>query len=591
MAELSRTFNIRLPGGRILKAKESEILSDVLRRAGYPLLAVCQGRGTCGKCLVEITKGRLPPRGDREAHLLEQKKLSSSFRMACQFRIKGDLDIRIPRQSVFQETKILKKGTHVPFVFSPPAQRLFLSLPESSVSDPISFQERLEKSLGRRIHLSIHIIRGLDEKTLRADALWVIVDHEGRIIDIALEDAPRGHFGIAVDIGTTTVVMALADFESGIVDHSMAMNRQAYYGSDVVSRLTYAFSDPAGLSHLNRKIIQTLNHMVQELCERNHIDAERITQMTVACNTAMNHFLFSAPTGTLAVAPFHAVFQKPGEFRAHDIGVRIHPEGGVYTAPNIRSFVGGDISAGLLATGLFEREGNYLFVDLGTNGEIVLKKGKRMIATSTAAGPAFEGATISQGSMAVPGAICGAEWKQGLVCHTIDNEPPAGICGTGLLDLVGIFLERGDLGPSGEIQNKSKILSVTDTISITQRDIRELQMAIAAVKTGIRLLLRRFGIGPADLDGLFVAGAFGNELNIDCTRKIGLLPPLMDSKIFFVGNASLAGAVMSLLSVTERRKLEKNTRRIRFVSLASDPLFQDTFIDAFRFGEGFFGDD
>jgi uncharacterized 2Fe-2S/4Fe-4S cluster protein (DUF4445 family) len=253
--------------------------------------------------------------------------------------------------------------------------------------------------------------------------------------------------------------------------------------------------------------------------------------------------------------------------------------------PNIRSFVGGDIAAGLAATEFAARPGNALFIDLGTNGEIVLKKGPRFLATSTAAGPAFEGMSISCGMLAVPGAVHKAEWRDGdFRLHTIGGGAARGLCGTGLIDVLAHALARGLVGKDGRIAGPEKKLRLSERLSLGQQDIREVQLAAAAFKTGVRMMLDEFGLGLGDLDAVFVAGAFGSALDIPNSRALGLLPGVPEEKILFVGNASLAGARKLLLSDPARTAVEALVSSVDHVSLAARPEFQDLFVRALELG-------
>jgi uncharacterized 2Fe-2S/4Fe-4S cluster protein (DUF4445 family) len=268
---------------------------------------------------------------------------------------------------------------------------------------------------------------------------------------------------------------------------------------------------------------------------------------------------------------------------AKDLGFPINKRGKVYISPNIKSFVGGDISAGLIATGLDRKKGNHLFIDLGTNGEVVLKTEEKLAATSTAAGPAFEGINIQCGMPALPGAIYKASRGKPLKISTINDIPARGICGTGLIDLTSLFLENGQITPEGRLIAQSKKIQITDKIYLHQKDIREIQLAIGAVKTGIQMMMEKFNLKKKDLDGIFIAGAFGNYLNISNSMKVGLLPHVETEKIHFIGNGSLAGAKALLLSSPARDKIETLVKHIRFISLAMDPSFQKKFIASLRF--------
>jgi uncharacterized 2Fe-2S/4Fe-4S cluster protein (DUF4445 family) len=263
--------------------------------------------------------------------------------------------------------------------------------------------------------------------------------------------------------------------------------------------------------------------------------------------------------------------------------LRVNPNARVYAAPNIKSFVGGDISAGLLAIDMANRKGNHLFIDLGTNGEIVLKTEKKFVATSTAAGPAFEGMNIGSGMLALPGAIFKAEKKHRLILHTIGSTKPQGICGTGLIDLVAIYLGEGRITPTGKIVDGNGKIEIASGIYLTQKDVREIQLALAAVKSGIRMICEKFRLKKEDLDNVFIAGAFGNYLNTKNAMRIGLLPRIDPQKIVFVGNSSLAGARAMLLSEPVRKGAESLLKKIQYISLATDPRFQECFIDSLNF--------
>jgi uncharacterized 2Fe-2S/4Fe-4S cluster protein (DUF4445 family) len=297
----------------------------------------------------------------------------------------------------------------------------------------------------------------------------------------------------------------------------------------------------------------------------------------------MSHLLLGVPVRFLATAPYLAVFSRLPELEAREVGLAIHPRAKVYFAPNIRSYVGGDIASGLLASRLASRRGNLLFIDLGTNGEIVLKAGGELLATSTAAGPAFEGMNISCGMPALPGAIYEVEDDGTLRVFTLGGASARGICGTGLIDVIAIALRRGDIAAGGAIRNAQKKIPVSETIALTQEDVRQMQLAAAAVKTGMRMMLKIAGLSVSDLDGIYIAGAFGSYLNIRNSMELGILPRLEQRKIRFIGNSSLAGARLLLVAQKEREKIESLVAKVRYFSLASDPEFQNMFISALEF--------
>jgi uncharacterized 2Fe-2S/4Fe-4S cluster protein (DUF4445 family) len=411
-----------------------------------------------------------------------------------------------------------------------------------------------------------------------------VLHNDNEILALEPGDTTRYCYGLAVDVGTTTLVAELVDLNNGeSIDSATENNSQIKYGMDIVSRISFSYQNTDNLVKLQDSILKTLSRMTEGLLKKNGIPPDKVYEVILAGNTAMNHLLLGVPVNTLAVSPFHAVYHTLPEIMVEDLGFRLNPNARAYIVPNIKSFVGGDISAGLQAIGLANRPGNHLFIDLGTNGEIVLKTEKKFVATSTAAGPAFEGMNISSGMLALPGAIHKVEKKGRLVFHTIEGESPRGICGTGLIDLIALLLEEGKISSTGKINEGTGRISVTGKISITQQDVREIQLAVAAVKTGIRMILEKYYIEKESLDNVFIAGAFGNYLNIKNATRIGLLPRVEPSKIIFIGNSSLAGARALLLSKQARSKTEVLIRKIHYISLASDPRFQEIFVDSLHF--------
>jgi len=571
-----------------ISAARGDLLADRILEAGIDLSLYCNKKGMCGKCFVEIKDGALPLPDEQEKTLLKQKQLAENYRLACKYKIKSNLAINIPEISILQKTLILKTGIQLPLLIDPPVKKYFLELKKPGLVDPHSSLELIEKFFRKkRLKISLDLLKELPAQ-LEKDKYRITVTlfNDDEIMTVESGDTTERNFGLAVDIGTSTLVVELIDLNQGTsLDIETANNSQMKYGLDVVSRITFAFTDQKNLDILQDSITKTLSQMIRQLLKRNTINPQHVYEIVIAGNTAMNHLLLGTPVKTLAVSPFHAVFRAIPELPATQLGFPINKAGKVYIVANIKSFVGGDISAGLMATDLSNRKGTYLFIDLGTNGEIVLKTEKMFIATSTAAGPAFEGMNISSGMLALPGAIFKAEKKNKLVLHTIGNMSPRGICGTGLIDLVALFLDDGEIAPSGAIADKSKTIPVAKNISITQKDVREIQLAVAAIKSGIRMILKKFRLTKEQLDGVFIAGAFGNYLNIDNAMKLGLLPTIDPKRIAFIGNSSLAGARALLLSKEARRKTETIIKKIQYISLATDPQFQDYFIDALEFGD------
>jgi uncharacterized 2Fe-2S/4Fe-4S cluster protein (DUF4445 family) len=572
---------------KTIRAKRGELLADKIVESGIDLSLYCQKKGVCGKCYVEIVEGYLPPLDEKEGHSLKKKRLNQNYRLACRYRINGDVVIHIPPKSLIQKTLILKTGIRRPLSIDPLVKKYFLQINEPGLAHPHSLLSEWRKQLRKKtLKLPLNVLQALPEILKKGGQKITTVMHgKDEILAVEPGDTTDRSYGLAVDLGTTTLVVELVDLNTGeSVDAATGNNGQMKYGMDIVSRISYAFESPDNRIKLQAAVIKTLSQMIEQLLENNQVSRDNVYEMVFAGNTAMNHLLLGASVNTLALAPFNAVFHKLPPFMAKEIGIRLHPNAKAYIVPNIKSFVGGDISAGLQATDLANLEGALLFVDLGTNGEIVLKTEKKFVATSTAAGPAFEGMNIGSGMLALPGAIYKAEKKNRLILHTIGKEKPQGICGTGLIDLMALFLEEGKISSNGKITGKLNKIEITGDIAITQKDVREIQLAVSAVKTGVRMICEKHRIKIVDLDRVYIAGAFGNYLNTKNAMRIGLLPGIDPDKIVFVGNSSLAGARALLLSQHAREKTESLIRKVHYISLATDMRFQQYFIDSLNFG-------
>lgn len=573
--------------GRTLQARRGELLSDALERSGIPLRLDCNKRGICGQCLVEILKGNREDVSEREKFWQKQKGLSRNHRLACQFQVGESLEIRLPLESMIQEIPVLPRLSPSFIKLHPAIKKYVLELCRPKLASPSSLFESILEGLGSNyLKISLSLLRKLGTELRKANfEVAAIVHRDKEILSLRPARPSPPLYGLAVDVGTTTLAMELVDLERGkTVDSLAGLNGQAKRGVDVVSRISEAVSAGDKARQLRALVLDSLNQLTIRLAEQNRISPSSIYEIVVSGNTAMTHLLLGVPVDSLGVAPYHAVFSRLPYLSAREVRLVAHPEAKVYFSPNIKSFVGGDIASGLLATRLHRRKGNCLFIDLGTNGEIVLKTAEALVASSTAAGPAFEGMNISCGMPAFPGAIYKVESQdRRLRLFTIGNQPARGVCGTGLIDLIAISLEEGWISANGKILTEERTIHAAKNIRLTQSDVRQMQLACAAIKTGIRLMLKQNGLRETDLDKILIAGAFGSYLNIQNAMRIGLLPSLAGGRIIFVGNSSLAGARLLLLAAKERERIEKLIQRIQYVSLASDPRFEDEFVQALEF--------
>jgi len=596
------------PTGRQVYVLPNSILLEAAAQAGLILQTPCGGGGKCGKCKVRVVAGICKPSANC-VPVLGRENVENGYRLACQAKVGGDLTIEIPAESLFEsQQQILVQGAGEEFHVQPAVSKRYIELGKPDQNDARSDIERIRAAIKPDDFddISIATLRMLSPALRRHSFQGTIVLADHELIDFEPGDTTSRCYGVAVDVGTTTVVGMLVNLKTGAdIAVDARLNPQTSYGDDVISRIRKCREESAGLSQLQRVMIGALNDIIDKLVLDGKINRSDIYEIVLAGNTTMQQIACGIDPSALGEMPFVPVFTNALEFHAADLGLDIHHSGRVYVFPQIGGFVGGDTVAGLVASRLSSREGTVLFVDIGTNGEIVLKHNENIMATSVAAGPAFEGARISCGMRATSGAIDKVVLKDDLVFNVIGNTRPAGLCGSGLIDLVAELLRIGALDATGRILAPSELpvslpkamskrfveqdggvnfilAHKADTVSgqpllITQKDIRELQLATAAIKTGINILLRMERLGPGDIDNILLAGAFGNFIRRNHACRMGLLPAIPRDKISFIGNASLMGAKRSLLSVAEKENAAKMAETVRHVDLSLSPEFQAEF--------------
>ncbi len=481
------------------------------------------------------------------------------------------------------------------------------------------------------------MVRELPRRLREAHFQGTAVLDRDRLIDFEPGNTEWDSFGVAIDLGTTTLVAALLDLATGRqVRIASRLNPQTRFGDDVLTRILMARRREGlsprrdGLEQLQRLVAEALDEMIGELCDATGIARRQVYHATLAGNTTMQQIFCGIDPGPLGEVPFVAAVRQGLAFPAAEGGLGIHPRGRVYVLPIIGAFVGGDIVGGILATGLADCTSPTLLIDIGTNGEIVLAADGKLTATSTAAGPAFEGARIAQGMRASHGAIEKVVVNQRLHVHVIGHVPPVGLCGSALIDATAELLRHGLVSPQGRLLPPEELpqgvlpdlarrIEVRDPahtsgplplvsapggpeiafvladapaagggmkVALTDRDLREVQLASGAIRAGIELLLKRHGLGPKDLDRVLLAGGFGNYIRRGNALRIGLLPPGIEpSRIRYQGNTSLAGARLACLSARCQEACEELAARTEHVNLSLEPNFADTFADAMLFPE------
>ncbi len=561
------------------------LLIDAIRQAGLSVDAPCGGRGQCKKCRVQVLTGSAP--GEQ---------------LSCQFPVTEDIEVRLPDTSM--EGHILEAGTGTADLSSPNVSSVDAVIPAPKIGESDSICRRVKDTLSLARPVPLALSRDLHHRLQELDFRGNFVLCLGDLA--AVRKAASPCFVLACDIGTTTVVSYLLEAGTGRqVSVSSMLNPQAAYGADVISRCEYDTSHSE--KELTVLIRSAINSLMLANAQKAGISPEDIFLAVIAGNTCMEHLYLGVSTESLISAPYLATVDEGQFLSPAEAGLSINPGGKVAVLPSISGFVGGDTVGVLLSLPEDTFSQMTLVLDIGTNGELVLGKGDRLYTCSTAAGPAFEGAKIACGMRGTDGAVDHVTLREGALSFTtVGNLPPAGICGSGLIDLIRCLLDLGIVSSRGRLEKPSKWqpqaaalygdrLTVKDGtaaflltddpegIYISQKDIREVQLAKAAIATGITLLCEQFGAGPEAIQSVLLAGAFGNYMAPDSACRIGLIPACLEDRIRPIGNAAGEGAKLAALS---RRMLERASyiaRHVDFVELATSKTFQTAYIGNLNF--------
>ncbi len=589
------------PVGRRGPCPDGGTLLDAARALGVDLASVCGGAGTCGRCKVQVISGEVAetPGGARRG--LTQREIDAGYLLACRTFPLSDVKLHVPPESLTALQRTQVEGLDVPIELKPVVSQCVVRMDPPSLEDLRADDQRLYDAIhaatGIDAYLSdLEVIRAVSAG-LREWGWEARVTLYGRdIMHISRVDAPW--LGLAVDIGTTKIAAYIVDLATGhTVATRGAMNPQIAYGEDVIARLMYASRGPAEALRMQDLLTGALSELAAAACAEIGASAQDIVEAVIVCNTAIHHLFLRLPVEQLAAAPYVPALRGAIHGRARNIGLHIAPGAHVHLLPNIAGYVGADHVAMLLATDMAGRSDTVLAVDIGTNTEMCLAHGGKLTSLSCASGPAFEGAHIKSGMRAAPGAIEGVRLENGRVNYkTIGDEPPVGLCGSGLLDAVAQLRLTGQLDRSGRLAQGPHVREVDHdllfiiagedesgngaVIGISQHDIRELQLAKGAIRAGIEALLQEAGITALDLDQVIIAGAFGTYIDIKSAITIGMLPDIPLERIVQVGNAAGAGARLALVSRAQRRRAAEIAHRVRYLELARTPRFMRNFAEA-----------
>ena len=600
------------PYGRSVYVLGGTKIIEAAGRAGLTINTPCGGAGTCQKCSVKVISGMAKPT-EADINAFDEKSLQQGWRLACQNSIESEMVIELPQTSrLAGEHQILTASNASNAKVKLSIRKIYIELNPPELEDNAADLLRLQRAVGPcKINLDqLKKLPGLlRDNDFKGTA--VLADH--KFINFEPDDTTEKCFGVAFDIGTTTMVASLEHLCTGqelaVVSQ---MNPQISFGDDVLSRIRHCDAAAENLDQLHNAVVTEIISMINTLCVDADVATEHIYEIAFSGNTTMEHLLCGINPTPLGTVPFAPAFSGGLIFKASELDIKINNHCLAYVFGVIGGFVGGDTVAGILASEISDEPGPILFVDIGTNGEIVLAKEGKMLAASTAAGPAFEGARISCGMRATTGAIEKIIFTDDIHCSTIGNVEPVGLCGSAIIDLASEMLRTGLICSTGRLLSPDELPETTPEkikqrvsensegqleflvaesanrrgakVVFTQRDIRELQLSTGAIRAGINIMLKKAGIKVSDLKRVLIAGGFGSFIRRANAQRIGLLPNQIDhQKISYIGNASLAGAKWALLSSDARKKAEQIAATAKHIELSLDSGFQDEFAGAMMF--------
>lgn len=606
------------PSGQHALVPPGTLLHEAAAQASVELSVPCGGQGRCGRCLVHIQKGDVRRRSN--AHLSDARA-AGGWALSCQAEVLEDVTVLVPMEVSVDAVVVSGAARTQPVRTSRPRDPIItqhlLEMTPPNLQDNMADLERMRHALSDRagikeLRVGLHAVRGLDQTLRQAD--WkatAFVERDegrrtaGRLVAVRPGNAVGQSLGAAVDIGTTTVAVMLVDLGSGeILDSVTSFNRQIACGEDVISRIVYSLRGD-GLKRLQRLALETINALLDELCIRRGVDYSRIDHMVVAGNTTMEHLFLGLSPRYIREEPYSPVATRFPVALAGDLGLHANPGASVYCVPSVAAYVGGDITAGVLASGLDRRQGLGLFMDVGTNGEMVLGNSDWMVACACSAGPAFEGAGVRSGMRASNGAIEDVTINYNTLEPTlsvIGGGPPMGICGSGMIAALGEMFITGVVDKSGrintahpraEVGGRSRIVEtehgrayvlawasesgVGEDIVLSEVDINNLIRTKGAIYAGVTVMLRNLGIDVSEIEEVLIGGAFGQHINVEKSILIGLLPDLPWDKFRFLGNTSVQGAYQALVSRRARRRIEEIASKLTYLELVADNAFMNEY--------------
>jgi len=591
-----------LPYERTTRVPPGTTVFSAAHWIGLPIDSTCGGRGTCGKCKVRVLESptEVTTADNRQ---LRKDEIDAGWRLSCQAHVHEDMRVEVPQ--LLRVPKAATMGLGRLVILDPNVRKVYLELEEPTLHDQRPDVVRLRDALtaeGLDMHAEVRVLRSLPAVLRGASFKVTAVLAGDNLVTVEPGDTTGEMYGIAFDVGTTTLVGTLMNLRTGMAAavHS-TLNGQAPFGADVISRISHGMNGPDAILELQAAVLGTMNQVTQQLYRDAGVGADRTYEAVVVGNATMLHLLLGVDPTPISMMPFTPAFMEPVSIIASELGLDIHPHGYVQTLPSLGAYVGADIVAGVLATGIAREDKMRIFVDVGTNGEIVLGGAQRTLSTAAPAGPAFEGSQIKCGMRATDGAIEGVTLTDRVELQIIGGDVrPIGICGSGLVDVVAQMLLGGLLDHSGRMRARDEVphhpladrlievdgvraFLLAEDVYLTQKDVRELQFAKGSIATGISVLMDILGVKVEDVDEVLLAGSFGSYLNPESAKIIGLVPAVDVDRIIAVGNSAGEGAKIALLSYRERQVAFELPSRLEYIELSGRTDFNDTFVEVLKF--------
>ena len=591
------------PSEKVARVPEGTTLFNAAHWAGLPIESSCGGRGTCGKCSVQVLEGEFAPTPADARHLSEDQ-VEEGWRISCQAIIGGDAVCDVPR--LISNPKAATMGVNRFVLLEPNVWKGVVEMKPPTLEDARSHVRRVldfleEEGWEAEVDPAVYgplasAMVKLSEYDIDDITAVTVGDH---FIAIEEGDTTEEMYGVALDIGTTTVVATLIDLCSGgAVAVASSINRQTSFGGDVIARMAHAMKGDDQVAQLQTAIRETINELLEQVYDEAEVGWERTYELVIVGNAAMLHLFMGVHPDSIAVSPFTSTFLEPLNLRAKDLGIMIHPQGRIQLFPSLGAYVGADLMGDVVASGLAREDTHRLIVDVGTNGEIIIGSAERIVGTAAPAGPAFEGAEILNGMRATDGAVEGIVLEGDKVELQIiggNDLEPLGLCGSGLIDAVAQLRLAGILNDGGAFKSEEELAAhpladrltmhgdvrafrFADKVVLTQKDIREMQFAKGAISTGVETAMREMGWTVDDLDEVLLAGSFGSYINPESAKVIGLVPPVPVDKIKAIGNAASEGAKMALMSFREREVSFELPTWIEYLELSGVEDFNERFI-------------